>query len=132
MKKTKRKLLFSSTPKGLFQWVKDAFLFGLVTALATFARMMLKLRLEERSAMNFFDDILVATDDWKTHLQAVRAVMEKLRAFGFDCQSCFLATVSWCGAGFMSPEASKVKTILELGRPTTKRQVPSVLGLFSY
>ena len=85
MKKTKRKLLFSSTPKGLFQWVKDAFLFGLVTALATFARMMLKLRLEERSAMNFFDDILVATDDWKTHLQAVRAVMEKLRAFGFDC-----------------------------------------------
>lgn len=64
------------TPLGLFQWVRMPF--GLVTAAATFARMMRLLELQKFSAHNFFDDIPVASENWQNHLQNVKSVMAQL------------------------------------------------------
>ena len=126
------------TPKGLFQWTRMPF--GLVSAPATFARMMRKLRLEENSALNFFDDILVKSQTWNSHLQSVSDVLAKLRFHGLTARPSkihagfqeleFLGHI--VGSGSMKPESSKVKKILSVSIPKTKKQVRSVLGLLSY
>ncbi|KAL8618325.1 hypothetical protein ACOMHN_061170 [Nucella lapillus] len=60
--------------------------FGLVSAPAVFARMMRMLHLEHFSALNFFDDILIHSVDWYSHLQHVEAVLECLRSKGLTAR----------------------------------------------
>ncbi|XP_070174729.1 uncharacterized protein [Littorina saxatilis] len=126
------------TPLGLFQWVKMPF--GLVSAPATFARMMRKLNLAENSAVNFYDDILIATQTWSDHVKQVRAVLSKMLRFRLTARPSklfagfseleFLGHV--VGRGYLKPEDGKVKKILSVNRPTTKKQVRSLMGLLSY
>ena len=57
--------------------------FCLVSALATFALMMRTQCLEENSAIkNFFDDILIATEDWGSDIQSLKQVLPKFQRFG--------------------------------------------------
>ena len=126
------------TPLGLMQWVRMPF--GLVTAPATFARMMRLLHLEQHSALNFFDDILVKSECWQMHLHHVKGVLSALRANGLTARPSklqagfrkleFLGHV--VGEGRLQPEPAKVKKILEVATPRTRRQVRSLLGLLSY
>lgn len=126
------------TSLGLFQWVKMPF--GMVTAPATFARMMRHLALEENSALNFFDDILVASVLWEDHLVHVRSVLEKLKQFGLTARPSkvhagfreleFLGHI--VGQGVLKPEKSKVEKILAISKPVSKKQVKSLLGLVGY
>ena len=126
------------TPLGLMQWVRMPF--GLVTAPATFARMMRLLHLEQHSALNFFDDILVKSECWQTHLRHVKGVLSALRAKGLTARPFklhagfrkleFLGHI--LGEGRIQPEPAKVKKILEVATPKTRRQVRSLLGLLSY
>jgi hypothetical protein len=121
------------TPKGLFQWTRMPF--GLVSAPATFARMMRKLKLEENSAINFFDDILIHSECWHSHVQSVRDVFGKLRFHGLTARPSkifagfqeleFLGHI--VGAGYTKPESSKVRKILSVGEPKTKKEVRSIL-----
>ena len=126
------------TPLGLFQWVRMPF--GLVSAPATFARMMRMLSLEKFSALNFFDDILVASNTWRQHLADVHGVMSSLQSHGLTARPSkimagfqqleFLGHV--VGKGSLRPESGKVKKILSIATPRTKRQVRSLLGLIGY
>ena len=68
------------TLQGLFRWTGMPF--GLVSAPATLAWMIRTLCLEENSAINFFDDNLIATEDWDSHIQCLRQVLMKLQRFG--------------------------------------------------
>jgi hypothetical protein len=125
------------TPSGLFQWVRMPF--GLVTAPATFARVMRALKLND-CAINFFDDILIASVLWKSHLQDVEDVLEKLCLAGLTARPTkifagfgvlsFLGHI--VGQGKLRPEDNKVEKILHVNAPTTKRQVRSLLGLVGY
>ena len=125
------------TPVGLFQWTRMPF--GLSTAPATFARAMRTLQLPD-SAVNFFDDILVKSSDWKTHLFDVDVVLTKLDASGFTARPSkifsgyteldFLGHV--VGNGFLRPQPDKIKKILNIQPPRSKRQVRSLLGLIGY
>ena len=72
------------TPQGLFQWTRMPF--GLVSAPATFAWMMRTLELEQNSAISFFDDILIATEDWESHVQCLKQVLSKLQRFGLTAR----------------------------------------------
>ncbi|KAL8567138.1 hypothetical protein ACOMHN_033040 [Nucella lapillus] len=85
-----------ATHMGLFQFVRMPF--GLVSAPAVFARMMRMLQLEQCSAVNFFDDILVHSANWQAHLFHVEAVLSRLREFGLT------ARPSKIEAGFKSLE----------------------------
>lgn len=126
------------TPLGLYQWTKMPF--GLVSAPASFARMMRKLKLEENSALNFFDDILIATERWDDHLESVKGVLQKLQKFGLTARPTKIfagfQTLEFLGhtvgKGTMQPEKSKVDKILSLGQPRTKKQVRGIVGLMSY
>jgi hypothetical protein len=123
-------------PLGLFQWVRMPF--GLVSAPATFARMMRSVLGD--SALNFFDDILVASSSWEEHLQDVRCVLTKPQDAGLTARPSkifsgfqeleFLGHV--VGNGTRKPVQKKVKKILSISTPTTKRQIRSLLGLISY
>ncbi len=126
------------TPFGLFQWTRMPF--GLVTAPATFARMMRLLRLADHSALSFFDDILIASVEWSAHLKHVRGVLQSIRDAGLTARPSklfagfqeleFLGHV--VSKGVLKPEESKVKKMLSFPRPVSKKQVRSLMGLLSY
>eukprot|EP00745_Piridium_sociabile_P039410 TRINITY_DN7365_c0_g1_i12.p1 TRINITY_DN7365_c0_g1~~TRINITY_DN7365_c0_g1_i12.p1 ORF type:complete len:1702 (-),score=291.88 TRINITY_DN7365_c0_g1_i12:2644-7599(-) len=127
-----------ATHMGLFQFVRMPF--GLVSAPAVFARMMRMLQLEQCSAVNFFDDILVHSADWRSHLLHVEAVLSRLREFGLTARPSkieagfqsleFLGHV--VGEGTLRPAEKKVQKILHIPTPATKKQVRSLLGLISF
>ncbi|XP_070174493.1 uncharacterized protein [Littorina saxatilis] len=126
------------TPLGLFQWKRMPF--GLLTAPATFARMMRMLALDRFSGLNFFDDVLVSSKAWKEHLVHVEGVLRTLHEQGLTVRPSkveagfqeleFLGHV--VGEGRLRPEKSKVQKILEVSTPTTQKQVRSLLGLVGY
>ena len=126
------------TKQGLFQFVRMPF--GLVSAPAVFARMMRMLDLQSCSAVNFFDDILVYSSSWQAHLLHVRAVLQKLQDFGLTARPSkiqagfrsleFLGHV--VGSGTLRPAEQKVQKILQLEKPTTKKQVRSLVGLIGF
>lgn len=53
--------------------------FGLVTAPASFSRLMRKLLKDMENIDNFIDDIIVFTVTVENHLQVVRELLERLR-----------------------------------------------------
>ena len=111
--------------------------FGLVTAPATFARMMRMLALEQFSAVNFFDDILVASLTWEDHLIHVEGVLKCLLDNGLTVRPSkvfsgfrkleFLGHV--VGEGSIQPEKEKIKKMLSITVPKSRKQIRSLLGL---
>lgn len=135
---TDREKTAFQAPQGLFQFIKMPF--GLVTAPATFARMMRHLELEKHSSMNFFDDILTASENWEQHLIDVRNMLECLEKHGLTVRPSkiyagfqeleFLGHI--VGEGRIKPEKKKVEKILNIPRPNTKKQIRSMMGLMGY
>ena len=133
----KHKTAFS-THLGLFQWTRMPF--GLISAPATFSRMMRMLDLEKFSAFNFYDDVLVHGHDWEQHVQDVRGVLKQLDAFhltvrpskieaGFQ-QVEFLGHK--VGRGTLQPHETNLNKMMNIPTPKSKKQVRSVLGLLNY
>jgi hypothetical protein len=126
------------TPQGLYQFKKMPF--GMSTAPSTFARMMKKLDLDRFKSVHFFDDVLVATEDWPSHLQALDGLLTELGKHGLTVRPSkveagfdsieFLGHI--VGEGSMRPVPAKVSKILNVTVPTTKKQVRSLIGLVSF
>ena len=138
LKKEHRHLTAFRTSRGLFQFVRMPF--GLVTAPHTFARLMKMLQLDDHNTVHYFDNILIATKDWESHMSAVKEVFTKLRDFGLTARPSkveagfteleFLGhTIS---EGEMKPTNEKVTKIIQLEIPRTKKQVRSIIGLISF
>ena len=127
-----------ATHMGLFQFTRMPF--GLVSAPAMFARMMRLLCLDQKSAVNFFDDILVHSECRRQHATHVRQVLQKLSDAGLTARPTkveagvrsleFLGHI--IGAGTIRPESGKISKILEIAVPRTKKQVRSLLGLIGF
>ncbi|KAL8591322.1 hypothetical protein ACOMHN_041663 [Nucella lapillus] len=140
MKEKDRLKTAFSTPDGQFQWKKMPF--GMKNASAVFSRMMRKLLgpLKRDDIHNFMDDILVATETWETHLEALRAIFRRL------CETRLTAKPSKCclafkellflghqiGHGKMWPEEDKVEKLKKAEKPKSKKQVRAFLGLARY
>ncbi|KAK7092164.1 hypothetical protein V1264_009758 [Littorina saxatilis] len=135
----KPKLAFI-VPQGQFQWTMMPF--GLQNAVAVFSRMMRKLLnpLKRNDVHNFMDDILIGTEEWKTHLQALEAVFRRLEEAGLTARptKCFVGFHELdylghrIGHGLMWPEAAKVEKIQAARRPETKKEVRAFLGLAGF
>ena len=138
VKEEDRHLTAFRTSKGLFHFVRMPF--GLVSAPHSFARLMKLLKLEDFNAVHYFDNVLIATEDWDQHVRDVRSVFQRLREFGLTARPSkveagfeeleFLG--HFLSKGKIKPTQEKVDKILKLETPTTKKQVRSICGLISF
>jgi hypothetical protein len=126
------------TPLGLYQWTKMPF--GLQNAPATFARMMRQLNLYENDAVSFFDDILIGVENVERLNLRLREVLSKLRSFGLTVRPSKMyvgfTELDFLGhvvcSGFLKPQSDKIRKILSIPVPKSKKQVRSLLGLIGY
>ncbi|GFO32859.1 Pol polyprotein [Plakobranchus ocellatus] len=75
-----RKYTAFQTPLGLMQWVRMPF--GLVTAPATFCRLMGLVIGQTPDLLSYFDDTLVFATSWQQHIVALRTLLTLLRRHG--------------------------------------------------
>ena len=115
--------------------------FGLRNAPATFQRMMDRLFGEMASfAKVYIDDIAVFSQDWSTHIQHLKRVLDKLKEedltihpekahIGYKTCS-FLGHI--VGDGQISPQEAKTAAVPNFKQPKTKTEVRSFLELIGY
>uniref|UniRef100_A0A803JIM9 Gypsy retrotransposon integrase-like protein 1 n=1 Tax=Xenopus tropicalis TaxID=8364 RepID=A0A803JIM9_XENTR len=137
-KQAREKTAFS-TPDGLFQY--KVLPFGLHGAPATFQRMMDRiLKPHGRYAAAYLDDIVIHSTDWESHLAKVQAVVDSIRNAGLTANpaKCTIGLEEAkylgfsIGRGLVKPQVTKVESIQNWPRPSTKKQVRTFLGLTSY
>ena len=140
VRKSDRDKLAFSTPLGQFRWITMPF--GLKTAGAVFSRMMRRflVPLHRDDVVNFIDDVLIANEEWDTHLAAVGAVFDRMAEVNLAARpkKCFLGfqEVGFLGYrvgfGCLRPELEKTEQFCELSRPTTKTEVRRFLGMVGF
>lgn len=115
--------------------------FGLHGAPSPFQRMMDQLlRGTEGYAAAYLDDIVIYSRSWKEHLLHLKDVLERIKSAGLTLcpDKCFLAKRETQNQGFVLghgviwPQVSKNEAIKYAGRPQTKKQVRSFLGLIGW
>ena len=127
------------TPYGLYEF--QVMPFGMMTAPATFQRMMAKvLSGTEQFAGAYLDDVIISSKSFDEHVAHLQAVLDRLR------QAKLVANPSKCvvghaeiqylghlvGAGEMRPLDSKVEAVRQYAKPETKKQLRAFLGLCGY
>jgi len=127
-----------ATHMGLYQFRRMPF--GLLSAPAVFGRMMRGLELHQYGAVNFFDDVLVHSVEFGSHMQQVDQVLKKLGDSKLTAKPSkveiafqsleFLGHM--VGKGTIRPEQSKVDKIMKVPVPQTRKQVRSLLGLTGF
>ena len=129
-----------TTSKGQFRWVNMPF--GLKTASGIFNRMMRKLLLPLRrnDVHHFMDDILIATETWEEHLEALEAVLERIEEANLAAKpsKCFIGfdQLPYLGHGIGNgkrwPEEDKIEKVQKAETPQTKKELRSFLGLTGF
>ena len=129
-----------TTPSGQYQW--NVMPFGLKTAGAVFSRAMRKLLepLNREDIDNFMDDILVATETFDQHLEALEALFTRLQEVNLAVKpsKVFLAYQELdylghhVGQGKLEPDEDKMEKIRNAKRPETKKELRAFLGLTGY
>ncbi len=126
-------------PQGLFQF--KVMPFGMVTAQATFCRLMRKVLKGVHNADSFVDDILIFSHTWQQHLGALSEVLSRLSdanltakpskcSIGYRQLECLGHTISSKKELRAHPE--KVKAVHEANVPETKKEVRAFLGLAGF
>jgi len=126
------------TQKGLMEFFRLPF--GLVTACATYVRLMRLILVGLPNVAFYFDNIFIYTKDWKEHLEAIISVLERLREhnltvrpskcrFGFN-------EIRYLGFGIdgkhLKPQCEKIDALMKIPPPTTKKTLRSFLGMISF
>jgi len=126
------------THRGLMEFTRLPF--GLVTACATYIRLM-RIVLEGLPNVTFyFDNIFIYGISWKEHLDSLRSVLDCLRKHGLT------ARPSKCKFGYdqihylgfivdgkhLRPQFDKVEAMLKVPLPVTKKLLRSFLGMISF
>ena len=126
------------THEGVFEFLRLPF--GLKNAASSCNRLMRKVLDGLDCVGRFVDDVIIFSDSWQDHLRDIRLVLERLKNAGLTVKP------SKCKFGYeeiefvghkvtvegLSPREQKVREILDVPRPTTKRQVKSFLSLAGY
>ena len=126
------------TSKGLMQYVRMPF--GLVTAGATYIRLMNKVLWDLKDVVAYFDNIYVISVTWDNHLKTLTLALDRLRQHGLTARprKCNLGFQEINYLGFrvgnnqICPNVERVKAIQILEPPKTKKQLRSFLGMISF
>lgn len=126
------------THKGLMEFCRLPF--GLVTACATYIRLMRIVLAGLDNVSFYFDNVLIYANTWGDHIKAIRAVLERLREHGLTVKptKCRFGFQSIKYLGFvidgktLRPIDDKVQTILNVSPPMTKKTLRSFLGMISF
>ena len=138
-----RKYTAFATNRGLMEYKQLPF--GLVTACATYVRLMRKVLadmnpLYANNVSVYFDNIYVATTDFETHLKVLEELFCCLEAHNLTAKpsKCFFAfkKVNYLGFvigdGSIEPQSSKTDAVLDMSLPKTKKELRSFLGFVSF
>ncbi|GFO13150.1 Pol polyprotein [Plakobranchus ocellatus] len=114
--------------------------FGLVTAPATFCRLMRLVIGQTPDLLSYFDDTLVFATSWQQRIVALRTLLTLLRRHGLHVNPSKLSigssSVEFLGhmvsSGTLVPVQKKMDKILQLSIPVKKKEVRSLLGLVNY
>jgi len=98
-------------------------------------RMMQKLLDGHTNVVHYIDDVLIFTETWTEHVNALRHVLESLRNAGLTVKpsKCNIAFESVdflghvVGNGVIKPQQDKIKRVLEAKRPETKKQLSAII-----
>ncbi|XP_069938506.1 uncharacterized protein [Cherax quadricarinatus] len=126
------------THRGLMQY--RTMPFGLVTACATYIRLMRIVLSDLKNVSVYFDNIYIMTNAWEDHLNTLSLVLKRLRTHGLTVkpQKCFLGYHKVQYLGFIisdnnfSPLPNKTKAVLESTFPATKKLLRSFLGSVNF
>ena len=127
-----------STNQGLMEYKRMPF--GLVTACATYTKLM-RIVLDGIENVSFyFDNILIFSQTLDHHCQILAEVLDRLRAHNLTVKlsKCKFAYSSIKYLGFilgentLQPQHDKIEAIVQLKPPTTKRGLRSFLGMVSF
>ena len=133
-----RPLTAFPTSRGLMEYRRMPF--GLVTACATYARLMRIVLQDLPNVVFYFDNIYVHTVSWSEHVPAVGAVLQRLQVHGLTARpsKCKFGFKSLDYLGFkiedgnLSPQEEKVKSISNVPPPRSKKALRSFLGMASF
>ena len=138
IKKEHRYLTAFQTEMGLRQF--RVMPFGLNKSGAVFCRMVRELLQGLPNVESYIDDLTIQTPDWEGHLDAVRRVLERLRHHSLTARptKCevgyneikLLGQV--VGKGVVKIQGEKVRKILEVSKPKTKKDLRSFLGAVGF
>ncbi|XP_077551257.1 uncharacterized protein LOC144164889 [Haemaphysalis longicornis] len=114
--------------------------FGIKTAPAVFARLMRVVLGDLPNVYHYFDGVVIATDTWAEHLDALGQVFERIREANLTIKpsKCEIGehSITFLGhriGGFqVKPMLQTLEKILGSKRPETKRALQSFLGLANY
>ncbi|GFO17310.1 Pol polyprotein [Plakobranchus ocellatus] len=80
LEENSKKFTAFQTPLGLMQWTRMPF--GLITAPATFCRLMRLVIGDRQNFLSYFDDTMTHTHSWFGHLTALRTLFSLFRQHG--------------------------------------------------
>lgn len=134
---SKKKTAFI-TPKGKFEFNRMPF--GLKNAPVVFQRLMNDVLRDLPYAAAHIDDVVVASNSWKEHLEQLKTVLERIAEAGLTVKmsKCVFrkAEVSFLGhnhgKGRVKPQASKIEAVRDFPQPLTKKDMRAFLGLVGY
>jgi hypothetical protein len=87
-----------------------------------------------------FDDILIGCENWSNLVEGLTKIFKKLRVLGLTARPSKMyqgfTELGFLGhtltKGFLKPEEGKIKKILSVQVPKTKKSIRSLLGLLGY
>ena len=114
--------------------------FGLNKAGAVVCRMIRKLLKGIANLGSYIDDLVIHTPNWDGHSEAVRNVLDQLRIHSLTarppkceigCKEIKLLS-QVVGQGVVKPQDEKVDRVLNVTKPSTKKELISFLGMVGY
>ena len=129
---------FATPHKGLMEFTRLPF--GLVTACATYAKLMRIVLSDVPNVSFYFDNVLVFGETFEQHCFALKNVLDRLRKFNLTAQpsKCKFGFLNLdylgfrIGSGELKPQLSKIQTLVNAAPPSTKKCLQSFLGLVSF
>ena len=138
MDEESKKYTAFNTHSGFYQW--NVMPFGLVNSTATFTRMMRKILKPHHNIQHYVDDVCVFSQTWQEHLNALEHLFNTLSQHNLTVSPDKLhighTEIEFLGHKFtrngITTTDSFQQKLLHIKRPTTKKHVRGLLGLFNY